>query len=365
MPSYPPGAYLQHPAFDESVFYQEAVLDWLPSAKQGVGIFAFATVGGISLLLRDPDFQHYLKFNVYRLIVGVDAITNEAALVSLAELQDEYKNFKPCVYYDPDSQSLFHPKVCIFEVGMRYVTFIGSNNLTPGGMRGNVEAFSIMEQSSSPIDAFLYTLHQQHHFYDVRDPTILRRARSNTGHESPDSPMKSLSLELIRETPQGALSVAGLTTDKTQVLIAELPKGKRWKQANFHKHVFEGFFEASPDKSQRFMFTHVDERGALGVQEIRPSVSVSSNNYRFELDAATGLEYPDGALRPIAVFAKLGTRTFRYHLSMPGSSSHQHLHDYLQANAQPTRTGGMRSIVVHAKALRDLWPGSMLLLDNS
>ncbi|MEK7153263.1 MAG: hypothetical protein AAB834_04905, partial [Patescibacteria group bacterium] len=82
--------------------------------------------------------------------------------------------------------------------------------------------------------------------------------------------------------------------DSDEVLIAEIPKsGDRWRQANFDKQSFVDFFGAEPgNNNQRILLRNVSPEGKLGEVESRPSVSVISQNYRFELGAAAGLDYP-------------------------------------------------------------------------
>ena len=60
-------------------------------------------------------------------------------------------------------------------------------------------------------------------------------------------------------------------------------------------------------------------------------MSVVSQNYRFELEAAAGLDYPiDG--RPIGVFIKVTTRMFLYVLCMPGQRYHTESERFLVGN---------------------------------
>jgi len=65
--------------------------------------------------------------------------------------------------------------------------------------------------------------------------------------------------------------------------------------------------------------------------ENRQSVSVKSKNYRFELDAASGLDYPTNG-RPIGVFIKVSTRIFMYHLFMPSDPMHFEILNWMNAN---------------------------------
>ena len=67
----------------------------------------------------------------------------------------------------------------------------------------------------------------------------------------------------------------------------------------------------------RILLRNINHDGQLGELEVRPSVSVLSHNYRFELAAARGLCYPEGLERPLGVFVKVSPRDFLYELIMP------------------------------------------------
>ena len=109
-------------------------------------------------------------------------------------------------------------------------------------------------------------------------------------------------------------------SSESDVLIAEIPRsGNRWKQANFDKNTFENYFGATcgENGAYRILLKCVNSDGSMCKTEIRPSVSVSSQNYRFELEAANGLAYPSDGNRPIAIFARVSQRDFIYTLLMP------------------------------------------------
>lgn len=107
-----------------------------------------------------------------------------------------------------------------------------------------------------------------------------------------------------------------------RVLVAEVPKASdRWKQINFDKASFQNFFGATAGGAAgtyRILLKNVDSAGVLGATEIRPSVSVASRNFRFEIAAASGLVYPTGESRPYVIFNEVSIRSFIYELVMPG-----------------------------------------------
>jgi hypothetical protein len=140
---------------------------------------------------------------------------------------------------------------------------------------------------------------------------------------------KKLRNDILVEDPKGKISVGPATSDASAVLIAEIPRsGGRWNQANFDLETFSSFFGATPGRTQRIMLTHIDSGGIPGPQEVRPGVAVKSHNYRFELEAASNLPYPSHH-RPIAIFVRVATRTFRYRLLMPGTRHYGQVSEYL------------------------------------
>jgi hypothetical protein len=72
----------------------------------------------------------------------------------------------------------------------------------------------------------------------------------------------------------------------------------------------------------------VKKNGLFSDIEIRPSVSVVSQNYRFELEAAAGLDYPSSG-RPISIFIRVSTRMFLYVIVMPMDNFYQTVRQFL------------------------------------
>ena len=70
---------------------------------------------------------------------------------------------------------------------------------------------------------------------------------------------------------------------------------------------------------------------------MRQSVSVESHNYRFELDAAKGVVYPNGQERPIGVFAKVSDRDFLYEIVMPDNQVYQQVISVMSSKQSDTR----------------------------
>ena len=143
----------------------------------------------------------------------------------------------------------------------------------------------------------------------------------------------------------------------SSVLVAEIPRsGNRWKQVNFSKEIFENFFGATCGENgvYRVLLKSINSSGIMGETEVRPSVSVSSHNYRFELDAATGIDYPEDGKRPIGVFAKVSERDFLYELVMPGDEGYDSL--ITAMNSRQSMTTRMRRLIYRCEEITQETP---------
>ena len=252
----------------------------------------------------------------------------------------------------------------------------GSGNLTAGGLRWNVEAFNVSTLNtretrdvSAQWDAFKTRCASS--LFGTTDPMVLARLQRNAERRQwerarppgprlprPGVPPPAVPDEVEAEAGAPAdVDVLPAVTAQTEVLIAELSKSRDgFDQANFHKKIFVGFFEASMTVQLRNYLFHVGADGALGHQEVRPAVRVKSKNYRHELEAAKGVPYPQNG-KPIGVFVRLPSRTYVYTLVMPGDAAHGALTGLLQA-ARPKPGRLMRQVIFTADQVRAVWPAS-------
>lgn len=350
--------HIQDPYFSDSYTLHEAMIQSCSSSSMGCGAYAFATKSGIEMLLKDHEFDAFLERGNFSLIVGIDEITNLESLEALNNIRNIRPNLSVHAFDHNNRGSLFHPKLSYFrntnETGS---LIVGSGNLTVGGLRKNREAFSISNLSIEElqrIDQYWQCWIGQSNnlIKEINDPTVIRKATENQYIRRTRIIHAELE-EAENENPREAiiqdfdLRGDGWEFDNnSEVLIAEIPKsGNRWKQANFDIGTFRTFFGATPgDNSQRILLRNVNEDFTLSSIETRPSVSVISQNYRFELDAASGLLYPVNG-KPIGIFIKLTTRMFLYHLFMPGQPLYEEINDWLE-NRWTGRTDRMKRIVI-------------------
>lgn len=356
-------------------------------------LVAFASYSGISALT--PYIKKAKEKGVQiKVILGVDQKgTSKEALEEVLSWEVDSK------IYHTQSVTIFHPKVYLFENEDIFTMIVGSNNLTEMGLVKNVEcSLLIKDIKSNPVHAKfyeywnsildgtevnLYAITQQLIDDLFKDGIITseqdRSSRYDDGRDYVKS-TKTLSFKKgrIQHLPKGfipkrlvkvkkqALSSDGdhkeIKEESIQigneVLIAEIGGGDRWKQVNFPIKIFENFFGAQRgDNTYTIQLQNITKEGALGDIVKRPSITVKSNNYRFELSCEETHEpYPNDGNRPIGIYVKLTDTKFLYRVLMPGYEAYQRIKDYLYREAEVSRTGELKRKIVHVEAIHALYP---------
>lgn len=320
-------------------------------ARRGGGIFAWANASGAKTLIDDPTFVEFLEAGNFRLFIGLDSITDVAAIEALQSLSSRHFRLDVRAYIN-SSNGLFHPKMAWFELDNYLSLIVGSGNLTMGGLKSNWEAFTVThvhgKEAQTTLDEIEGWLTDRGpDLLPLSDPRVLERAAENAGSE-----------RNLKHAPAKRPMPTVLSETET-VLVAEIPRaGTRWSQANFDLEHYEGFFGAAVGTQRRIVLYNVYDDGRLGAVESRPSVEVVSQNYRFELAAAKGKAYPTSG-RPIGVFVRLKTGEFLYSLLLPGDAGHADLENFL--NSRWTGRGDrMRRVTVPVNDVRTAWPSAPL-----
>ncbi|HKG61747.1 MAG TPA: phospholipase D family protein [Pyrinomonadaceae bacterium] len=351
---------IQDPTDAQSTYLLESLLDSFRSATKIAGAFSFASAAGVRLVAEDRAFQEAAQHYPVELVIGVDGVTNEAALYSLSALAQAFPNVQVRAFLNPRPEALYHPKFCWTKTanGGRLIT--GSGNLTEGGLLRNWEAYAVDELNAEEVLAVesswnIWIVRHDASLVSLDNEEVRRLARANN--------VLAREGDLPTLVAPAALTVAGtepVTTlqiaSTAAVLIAEIPQsGNRWKQANFHLDDYLNFFGARGNRL--VVFRHVNADGTMGDYEReRPPVTVRSRNFRFELAAATGIPYPTNG-RPIGVFIRVGTRTFFYRLMLPSDAEYVTVSSLLERRAGgPARH--MRSVRMTVDDLRREWPTS-------
>lgn len=369
---------IQDPAFSNSMKLGEALIDASKIGIEGAGAFAFVEENGINLFLEDPAFIAYISKYKFQLIIGTDSITDPKAVKKLRDYCQKHKNLNVYAYIHDSRKYLFHPKICWFKTKNGGISIIGSGNLTERGLFHNIEMYSVNDLTNQELldvesrwNDWIDESISSNYLFDIDDPivdhavnlsatrggkalvtrtnnstqlpkvltdlyshqpkiTSIRKSKKVSANKSSQLPKKSS--KIISQQVPHALPVkinqiqnsVWQINDSDRILVAEVPKsGTRWKQVNFDKDSFQNFFGAVPNGmagTYLILLKEVDNQGNLASTESRPSVSVASHNFRFEVNAATGLPYPNGDKRPLLIFTEVSTRSFLYELIMPGDS---------------------------------------------
>jgi len=362
--------YFQSPGIPGDASLLECLLEAFSRSRSGWGAFAYASRQGVRLLFHDEVFNLFARNGTFQLVIGTDSITNTRALEELSALNAQHDEVQCKVFYQNPVRRLFHPKFCWFThedarghlIGGTRIT--GSGNLTGGGLTTNWEAFTVTRLTADEIRAehekwLAWNAAYARFLRSLSDEDVLARAAANTRvprrvhgavvplqvGAGPAADEDNIAEDVVVDAP-----VAG-----NDVLVAEIPKSKeRWKQANFDIENYEQFFGFTRGRVRRVILQHVAQNGVIGDVEVRPGVEVASKNYRLELEAASGLDYPlEG--RPIGVFVRIDDRTFRYCLLMPDGQGYAEVAKFLRAhwNGRRDRVSRVRT---DAATLRANWP---------
>lgn len=346
---------IQDPDFQASVSLHEALNTAGEGATLAAGAYAFVSKGGVDMLMGAPSFSEMLGKSPIQLVVGMDAITNEAAVAALKKLQESHQGLDIAAFVHDKKGSIFHPKVCWFKNAQGGVVVTGSGNMTVGGLRKNREIFSVSQVDAQEMSLIEHNWQawiesNKDNLYSLDSEEVAERAKLNNIRKAVF--LDDLeSAEIVAEKQFQDVQVFdaaeivdaedlddwGFTSDAF-VLVAEIPKsGKRWKQANFTLETFVNFFGGiRGDNSKRLVLRAIYDSGESGALEDRPCVTVASDNFRVELDAAAGLPYPDEG-RPIGVFVRVSFRMFAYYLCMPEAASYESVKKWLGENTSEGR----------------------------
>ena len=402
---------IQDPTYSDSKYLHETLISEFENSKRGAGVYAFVSKDGLKLIFEDESFKKFIKNGTYTLIIGMDDITNPKALQKLIELKQTYgKRFLVKAYIHNKRGSIFHPKYSWFEKDNGGSCVIGSGNLTSSGLRYNREAYGYIDLDKKSFTIKIlnewikWLKHSEKFLLDIEDPRVLARAKQNVTsikavikakkdiNDVANGDLSALT-ELFEQQPKSLIYKTNTEKQEPinnyeenkmnidsiseeidvdtnieqthwtiskfcEVLIAEIPKsGNRWKQVNFDKSSFETYFGATcgENGSYRILLRSIDENLNLGNIEIRPSVSVASQNYRFELEAASGLDYPKDGKRPIVIFGKVSKRDFLYELLMPNNKNYDKVINFLNRK-DFSSNGKMRRLAFSGNDIIDELP---------
>lgn len=331
-----------------------------------VGAYAFGSASGALATLEDDSFKEFVDRGGHaELIIGIDAVTNVAALEKLRQLQSP--NLVVRVFKSSLASSLFHPKVSIFS-GTSARLVIGSGNFTLGGLRKNLEAFVTLdanpgdsEQWASEWDGFVSR--NLDNISEIDDEAI-ERARVNAElWKAARAAAKKVAKAAggggeseyrVIEVDEGSLALveAAALNASRRALVAEVPIN-RWGQVQFDRATAEEFFGLTPGSAVRVLLEGVDEHGEAQMPETRKLVYSAANaNPKVEFSTRRDLVYPpdwESVGRPILVVREDSTRSYAYSLFMPTDSEYGELADFL--HLVPDHRGTRRLVTVWGDVL--------------
>jgi hypothetical protein len=327
----------------------------------GFGAFAFATSTGIDTALAEPSVLNLLQTGQFRLIIGLDAITDTAAVAAIKTAQAALPAASFELFYNPKGGVLFHPKTLFFKNSTGGVCVTGSGNLTLGGLRNNWEAFWRADLNAADADVVEAKWNQwlddhKDYLLSADDPRVAAQAALN-------AKTKIRIQKAVKETdPEALAAITAETAETTSLnpfLIAELPKN-RPGQADFGIDTYQGFFGVTIGKPREVTFYQVRPDGSLHPPEHRRAVAVKSSNYRFEVEALSGLQHPTDD-HFILIFERIGKSEYRYVLLKPGDPGHTSVQQFLNDNYFVSGNS-KRRVVVTQGDIQAAWAANPLLL---
>lgn len=341
-------------------------------ADSGGGVFAFATRDGINTFFTSPNIAGMLaRGTPFRLIVGVDAITNADALLCLGEKLTEFPNSLTVnVFYHEYPNSTFHPKFTWFQEGdgLRLVT--GSGNLTLRGLGkndpnnlppGNWEAFSVQTLrgadatgADQEIDRWLDTQQRLGALRSLDDPDVLKRAVANARmrvRNGPGRPRRPAAGGAVRGDVVPDINVQ---LDTPEILLRELSKN-RDGQADVGQKALKNFFGFTGTPKKIFV-QHVSRTNELGPVLEKNMFVNKSKNYRLELQASANagrIRHDDS--RMILVASRFDRSTYRYTIVPVTADDYDDVASLL--GPIPRGRHKMRETRMTPEQLREAWKG--------
>lgn len=387
-----------------------------PAAVEGLGVFAFASAGGVDRFITALGLgSAWKKPKKFHLIVGVDAVTNADALLRIADhVKSNGGALTAEVFFHGNPSSTFHPKFAMFRsaaAGLRLLT--GSGNLTTRGLGeasiavnppGNWEAFSVQDFTEhqaashwSDAQDWIKAERVANRLRPLNDEAVRSQAMSNgllrysapkpsggapsgvAGGVAPKPVVKvSAGTPVPKWSEKGtppvasgkagpapapaaaaALAVTPLDTPAIgeDLLIKELPKN-RPGQADVGKDYLQNFFGYVAGRSTSILVQYVSMLDKVEPTETINLFENASSNYRLELNAVAGFKYEiakdDG--RIIIVVARLAPRSFRYTVVPVTSPEYDKVSALLGAVIKPNRK--MRGKTFSLEDLARLWPAA-------
>jgi HKD family nuclease len=142
---------------------------------------AFVRKTGIDAIYKSLDYAMKANDAKIELIAGLDFKTTDVgALFALKDIEKEHKNFSFYCFGDKrdnHNDLIFHPKIYLFDTALskqtKYTSFIGSSNLTGGGLSSNFEVNTIFREDKPKYYSQLSAIYNEIKYTDsVFNPSV-------------------------------------------------------------------------------------------------------------------------------------------------------------------------------------------------
>jgi len=328
-------------------------------------LVAFVTLNGVLSIGAAPGgelFNHIRKDNnTFQWIIGIDSITTSDALRTLRELEG-LSTGEYYVRVFESSSGIFHPKVFIFKrIDGSGTVLIGSNNLTSGGLKDNIEvAVRLDNLTADEINQWEELWESINNKKDnvklITDELLTqlqetrRRERTNRQrvqrHPAEETVIKDITIPEVEPL-----------ANERKILIREVPRaGDRVHQVHFTLDIAEHYFGFTEEGgSKQIRLQQLQPNSFPGeVEHRRLVLSPVNRNAKIEVGGARILleNYPDEA-RPILVFEQLESDFFRYMLLLPGDKGFDELSTYL---ATLPRRKSLPYKITDLNEMLEIWP---------
>lgn len=331
--------------------------------------FGFLTGSGMGALLAVPEVAELLRTSEVDVLVGVDAVTDRPGLEHLMKLQQENGNLRARAIKNTTA-ALIHPKMLFARYADgRSVAMVGSNNLSFGGLTGNVEGYAMgyfesgEEPDLSDWDAFVGRWERLISEIDDEvlasaDRNVSRLERLRRAAREVPTPAEA---EVVVSDGQAYETQPSDAALDELMLVSMVPKAgqgpkARWSQVHLSADIAREFFDAEPEEHPEIQLRDV-EGGA--VEDRRIVYSAGSNkNVKIEVgaarEAARSVGYPAEG-RPAVLFRREGTGRYRYLLLMPENPGHAEMTQLAEDEFVPSHNQLPRVVTPRSHVLAR-WP---------
>lgn len=370
---------IQDPSNTNTTYLLEEIIKLIQKGNliKWRGIYSWTTGKTLSkVFIEDPDVKSFLQNGIIELVIGIDTITTDYALIKLRELNDQFERFSSKIFKN-DVCDLFHPKISHFEFSNgEHTLLVGSGNFTLTGLQTNIEAYTITSGTADEISSIsVWEDFLEYHSERIKeiDEESIEKAKKNRikivrTKQALEEPLPAEEEAAavaqqgeIEETAEIPFSVR--LNENSRILVAQVPgAGDRWRQVHYNAAVIEQFFRAVPNSHQRIFLKEIRLDGSVGREEPPRKVVYSKKNKNYKIEISSRPEANDpvkGDPKPIIVLREMGVRNFLYMLILPGDDPFDSLQEFLNENESVGK--GLKRVITDAEALKEVWPDSPLV----